>query len=74
MELGTGIAEDILQKSGAPVVLPTGALASDQNDLILKPLNLTYSLVKELSRFTRHPARLCRDEHSVSTKPPAECG
>jgi hypothetical protein len=29
------------------VTLPT-----DQNDLFLKPLNLTYSVVKELSRFT----------------------
>ncbi len=55
------------------VVSPTAALSSDQNDLS-KPLNLTYSLVKELPRLTPRPKRLCRSDHFVSTKPPAERG
>ncbi len=43
-------------------------VTSDQNDLILKPLNLTYSLVKELFRLHSAPGTivsywaLCFDE------------
>jgi hypothetical protein len=41
---------------------------------LIKPLNLTYSLVKELFRFTPQPTRLCRVDHFISTKLPPNAG